>query len=148
MITPISLLMLIVMTATGVLDSYFGEVIGVDTGNAFTISEQKSKTRRHIRLKGIDSPMLKYASGREAKSFLKELIYFNWVLIEEHDELNGIIYGHVFVEIDEEWVDVNKEMIRQGLAWNNNPNNEELNRLEHQAKKSKKGIWKFKTDEL
>ena len=130
----------------GLLDSYFGEVIEVNSGNTFRILEHKSKTYRNICLKDIDSPTLKYASGREAKSFLKELIYFNWVLVEDHQEINGVIYGHVFVEIDEEWIDVNKEMITHGLGWNNNPNNQELRHLEQQAKKGQKGIWRHNTE--
>lgn len=119
-----------------------GKVVRVSDGDTIVLLDDDN-TQHRIRLDGIDAPEKGQPFGKKATDFVKELVASKVVRVEwEKKDRYGRILGFVFVEN----VNVNKELLKNGLAWHYKFFNSdvELAALEARAKKEKLNIWSEK----
>jgi endonuclease YncB( thermonuclease family) len=120
--------------------NYFnGKVISVLDGDTIIILS-KNHVQLKIRLEGIDCPEHNQAFGEKAKYTTKTLCYHKEVRIEKTGEDR---YGRTLAFVYVDTICVNKELLRQGMAWqykkyNHDP---EYAALENEARVNKIGIW-------
>ncbi len=117
-----------------------GKVIGVTDGDTFKLLTEDKKQVK-IRLYGIDCPEKKQDYGQVAKQKLSELIFNQYVTVEEKDSDR---YGRKIAIVYNESGDcINEEMLKAGLAWHYKQydGNADWARMEEQAKTAKLGIW-------
>jgi endonuclease YncB( thermonuclease family) len=120
-------------------DSFTGKVVRVLDGDTIEVLTDK-KERIRIRLEGIDCPESGQPFSNKATKLTKELVAGKTVtVVKSGEDRYGRILGFVFVGD----VNVNKELLKNGLAWHYKYFNkdEELARLETQARLKKIGIW-------
>lgn len=115
-----------------------GKVTRITDGDTIVIlTENKEQVK--VRLDGIDCPESSQDFGSRAKQSTSDLCFNKEVRIEKTGEDRyGRTLGYVYVDD----VCVNKELLKQGMAWhykyfNKDP---ELARLEIEARKAKLGI--------
>lgn len=119
-----------------------GKVVSVADGDTMTILTD-SKERIKVRLYGIDAPEKGQDFSSKARIHLNELCYGKTVKVEkkgidQYDRLLGIVY------LDE--LNLNQEMIKEGLAWYYDHYVEDpvLEELEKTARQQKLNIWSLK----
>ena len=97
-------------------------------------------THPNCRLASIDCPEREQAFGSKATEALKALCVGRTVTVHQTG-IDGFKRPIVFVVVD--GVNVNAELIRQGLAWHylKHSKNDELTDLESEAKEAKRGLW-------
>ncbi len=115
-----------------------GKVISVQDGDTITILQ--GKTSYKIRLQGIDCPEKSQAFGNVAKQFTSDLVFGKTVRVK-YDELDHYkrYLGEVFVGK----VNLNKELLKAGLAWHYKQYSKDpvLAALEIKARAAKTGLW-------
>lgn len=119
--------------------SFTGKVIKVTDGDTIVVLT-KEKKQVKIRLEAIDCPESKQAFGNKAKQAVSELCFKKEVtIIKSGEDRYGRTLGFVVVGN----VNVNKELLKRGLAWHYKYFNkdEELAELEATARKNKVGLW-------
>lgn len=116
-----------------------GEVVSVADGDTFTmktITNEKVK----VRLYGIDAPERGQDFGTKSRKLLNDLCYGKIVevVVEDIDQYDRTL-GTVYVD----GVNVNEEMVRNGLAWyySHFVDNHRLDSLEQVARSEKLNIW-------
>jgi len=119
-----------------------GKIVKVADGDTVTlIAENKEKVR--IRLLGIDAPEKGQDYGTKARQYLSDLCYGKYVTVQyaEKDQYDRIL-GVVYVD----GMNVNEEMVRQGLAWyyRHFVDDPRLDSLEQLARTEKRNIWSRK----
>ena len=132
----LTLLLLLLLTAS---TSFTGKVIKITDGDTIVVLIEGNQQLK-IRLEGIDCPESNQDFGNRAKQAVSDLCFGKEVVIQKSGEDRyGRTLGYVFVGD----VNVNKELLRQGLAWHYKQynNDEELAKLEHEARKKKIGLW-------
>lgn len=135
----ISALFLILTVCTAQTETLTGRVIHISDGDTLKIltsSNQKIK----IRLAGIDTPEKQQPFGRDAKQALSALTLQKQVTVDVQTiDRYGRTVGHVSVK----GLDINGELVRQGMAWvyRRYTDDEKLYALEAKAKKEKQGLW-------
>lgn len=119
-----------------------GKVVSVADGDTVTILTENDEQIR-IRLYGIDAPEKGQDFSNKSRQFLNDLCYGKIVSIEkkgidQYERVLGIVY------INE--LNLNKEMVRNGLAWyyDHYVKDADLEALEHAARKQKLNIWSMK----
>ncbi len=116
-----------------------GTVLHISDGDTLKIHTGSNKKMK-IRLAGIDTPEKDQPFGREAKQALSLLTLQKQVMIDVQTiDRYGRTVGLVYVQ----GLNVNAELIRQGMAWvyRRYTNDEKLYALEAKAKKEKRGLW-------
>lgn len=117
-----------------------GKVVSITDGDTITVLHDGVPER--IRLHGIDCPEKKQAFGTRAKQFTGELAHEKTVTLRTHGKDR---YGRTIAEVIlPDGRNLNHEIVRAGLAWwfrKYAPNDDELSRLEAEARKDKRGIW-------
>ncbi|MDD2332092.1 MAG: thermonuclease family protein [Candidatus Cloacimonetes bacterium] len=117
-----------------------GKVTAVQDGD--TIDILSGQTRYRIRLDGIDCPEKKQAYGEVARKFTSERCFGKVV---RADIKGKDVYGrHLAVVFYDKAKNLNRELLRQGLAWHYKAYNKDkqLSKLESKARKEKLGLWK------
>ena len=91
-------------------------------------------------LNGIDAPEKKQAFGAKSKARLGELVAGKDVMVEWKEKDT---YGRTMGKVTQNGVDVNLQMVKEGLAWyyRKYSKSAELSRAEAEAKAGKKGLW-------
>ena len=102
-----------------------------------------------IRLSQIDAPELKQKMGQRVLRYLRRKLQFKTVRIIESGTSGtaGLMNADVWYEFEKgkNWRNINEEMVVDGMAWVDKFSFDEgLKRIEKQAKKNKKGIFKAK----
>jgi endonuclease YncB( thermonuclease family) len=119
-----------------------GKVVSVADGDTITILTD-GNTRVRIRLYGIDAPERGQDYGTKARQYLNDLCYGKNVRVETKgvDRYNRVL-GVVYVAD----LNLNKEMVRQGLAWYYSyyVEDSELEALEQSARRQNLNIWSMK----
>lgn len=120
-------------------DTIIGEVVSVADGDTFTMKTLTGE-RIKVRLYGIDAPERGQDYGTKSRQFLNDLCYGKIVEvrvqdIDQYDRTLGTVY------LDE--LNVNEEMVRNGLAWyyNHFVEDSRLDSLEQQARSKSLNIW-------
>ena len=117
-------------------DSYF--VTKVIDGD--TIEVRQEKRNYKVRLSEIDAPEINQRFGTESKNFLASLI------LNEEIELIYISedrYGRIVAKIYKDNKDINRSMVRSGLAWvyDYYVEDQSLYNDQNLAKKNSFNIW-------
>ena len=100
---------------------------------------------REIRLYGIDTPEYKQPYSNKAKQFTKRIVDRQLVTVIKKDvdrygRIVGVVISHGRI--------VNKELVREGLAWFypryclEQPLCNEMKQLEEMARTAQRGLWK------
>ena len=121
--------------------AWSGKVIGVADGDTITVL--RDKTPQKIRLYGIDCPEKRQPFGKRAKQFTSDLVFGKVVDIEP---IAIDRYGRTVAFVRVGSVNVNEELIKEGLAWVylrycKLPSCVEWQSLELAAQIEKKGLW-------
>ena len=132
----LTLLLLLLLTAS---TSFNGKVVKITDGDTIVVLIEGNQQVK-IRLEGIDCPESNQDFGNRAKQAVSDLCFGKEVVIQKSGEDKyGRTLGYVFVGD----VNVNKELLKQGLAWHYKYFNkdEELAKLEQEARNKKIGLW-------
>lgn len=117
------------------------KVIDGDTIDVLTNTKQKIR----VRLLDIDAPEKKQAYGNVSRKYLASLVAGKAVFIKESKK---DIYQRTLGTVFSNKININAKMVESGYAWayryKGIANNQEMVRLETQAKQNKKGLWKDK----
>ncbi|HIN64563.1 MAG TPA: thermonuclease family protein [Candidatus Obscuribacterales bacterium] len=112
-------------------------VVSVHDGDTLKLSDGRT-----IRLEGIDAPEIAQPYGIESRDLLAKLTRRKKVRIESRGKDR---YGRTFGKIYVGRRSVNQSMVGRGAAWwfrSFAPTDNQLRRLEQDARKHKVGLWK------
>ncbi|MBX7491221.1 thermonuclease family protein [Helicobacter turcicus] len=104
------------------------------------LNKQENKIYK-LRLFGIDAPESKQSYGRESKEYLEHLVQDKEVriLLKDKDKYQRLV-GIIFLRNK----DINKELVRVGLAHSYKDFSLRYLSSEHYAKANKLGLWQEK----
>lgn len=113
-----------------VVDVIAGDIIKVDYEN----------TPIEIRLAAIDCPEIGQPWGEQAKQFTTQMVLHKQVTI---GPIGVDRQGRILAWIYMGDIDLNKALLRAGLAWHDRKQSQEslLTALEMEARAAKKGLW-------
>jgi endonuclease YncB( thermonuclease family) len=122
------------------IDTLSAKVVGVKDGDTYVILY--NKTPITIRLEHVDCPEKKQPYGQVAKQFGSNFCFGKMVnvLWKGTKDRNGRIIGEIYFNNK----CLNKELIKNGLAWHFKKYSKSLEyaNLELEARKKKLGLWK------
>ncbi len=120
-------------------NSITGKVVKISDGDTFSLIFDNGFNVR-VRLNDIDCPEKKQAYSKKATTELSNLI-FNKIVQVNYDKKDG--FGRVLGDVFIGDLNVNREMLRKGLAWHYKKysDNEDLAQLENKARRNKFGLW-------
>lgn len=138
----------LLLSQVAVANTLTGRVVWVADGDSLTVTTghvmQRNLEQHRIRLSEIDAPEKGQAYGRDALKALRAMTLGRTVeiFIEGKDQY-GRLVGRVTANRHGEFIDVNAELVRLGLAWTSPPHVQDtlLIRLEEEAQKAKRGLW-------
>ena len=133
----------LLLTVPAFAEELRGKIVSIADGDTCTLLDA-SKVQHKIRLNGIDAPEKKQAFGTKAKEALGEKIHEKEVRVEwSKKDRYGRILGDVYLGDRH----INREMIRDGMAWHYRQYSKsvELQREEDAARKAKRGLWSDKS---
>jgi endonuclease YncB( thermonuclease family) len=135
----ITLILLITLTTALLADELRGKVVSIADGDTITVLDADKKQHK-VRLNGIDAPEKKQAFGAKSKARLGELVAGKDVVV---DWTEKDTYGRTLGKVVQGGVDINLQMVKEGLAWHYRKYSKsvELARAEAEAKAGKKGLW-------
>jgi micrococcal nuclease len=116
-----------------------GKVVHIADGDTLTILTNANEQVK-IRLAGIDTPEKAQPFGKKAKQALAALTFQKQASVEvETKDRYGRTVGRVLVGR----LDVNAELVGQGMAWvyRKYTDDQKLYALEAKAKHAKRGLW-------
>lgn len=125
--------------------AFTGKCVGVTDGDTITVMYGNTPVR--IRLQGIDAPESKQAFGTQAKKGLSDMVFGKVVKVQSTGKDR---YGRVLGWISAGragggTVDVNRTMVRAGLAWwyqQYSPHETALKSFQAEAQKARRGLWR------
>ena len=125
------------------IDSVSAKVVGVKDGDTYVTLIDK--TQITIRLEHVDCPEKKQAYGQVAKQFGSNFCYGKEVKVKWNKvkDRNGRWIAEIYL-LDK---CLNKELVKNGLAWHFKKYSKsvEYSNLELEAQKKKIGLWKDKS---
>lgn len=127
-------------TETVIPKFFSGKVTAIKDGDTFGVLYKGREIR--IRLAHIDCPEKKQAFGTKAKQLASDLCFGKTVEVRVQGKPDR--YGRLIAEIiTDEGVNVNKELVKNGLAWHYKKysNVNEYAQLEIEARNKKNGLW-------
>lgn len=136
----LSVLLILLIPFLVFAQTYTGKIIAIKDGDTVVmLVKNKPQT---IRLAHIDTPEKKQPYGTAAKIFLSERIYGREVqaVIAGKPDRNGRWIAEIFSQNQ----NINKELVRNGLAWHYKQysKNDNYAALERIARQKKTGLWK------
>ena len=138
-LNKVALCIIFILIFPTFLFAWEGKVVSVLDGDTLRIL--KDGVQKTVRLASIDCPENGQPYGQAAKEFTADLADRRTVTVQsaEADE-TGDIVAFVFVGR----TDLNKELLKAGLAWRDkqDADNPELAELEFKARSAKRGLWK------
>lgn len=144
----VALLLALAGSAPAAAAEAIGMVIAVSDGDTLTLLDA-SKTRRRIRLDGIDAPERSQPYGQRARQSLADLAHGRTA--QAHcDKIDR--YGRAVCRVTVDGVDVGLEQIRRGLAWHyvryageqDAAGRAAYSQAEHAARTSGTGLWSYR----
>jgi endonuclease YncB( thermonuclease family) len=107
-------LLLLVLASPACAGDYSARVVGVAHGDTLTILTA-DRTQHRVRLSGIDAPEAGQDYGSRAKQAASELAFGKTVTVRPCDTDR---YGRTVAEVIlPDGRSLNREMVRQGMAW-------------------------------
>lgn len=119
--------------------SFDGKVVVIKDGDTYNIMfEGKERT---IRLEHIDCPEKSQPYGKNAKQFASNLCFGKIVNVVSKGKMDR--YKRLIAEVYVDDICVNKELVKNGLAWHfiKYSANKEYAELENIARQNKLGLW-------
>jgi endonuclease YncB( thermonuclease family) len=117
-----------------------GEVVRVLDGDTIEVLHNKHPER--IRLSGIDCPEKGQAYGQKAKQAASAMVFGKQVTLQTHGKDK---YRRTLADVLlRDGTNVNHELVREGWCWwyrKYAPNDVELEKLEAEARNTKRGLW-------
>lgn len=107
------LLLLLCPPALAQMKALQGKVVAVADGDTITVLDSGNKQHR-VRLLGIDAPERSQDFGTNAKQHLSDLVFGGQVTVR-YDKTDR--YGRTLGKVMLGDRDINREMLRAGLAW-------------------------------
>jgi endonuclease YncB( thermonuclease family) len=133
--------LLIFLTALPARADYPARVVGVSDGDTITVLTPE-KMQVKVRLYGIDAPETGQDFGSRAKQAASELAFGKAVTVRPRDTDR---YGRTVAEVIlPDGRSLNREMVRQGMAWwyrRYAPADRDLSALETEARAAHRGLW-------
>ena len=124
----------------GCTRDFHGTVISATDGDTIVVRE--GATRKKIRLFGIDCPEYTQAYGKQARAFTADLALNKTVRVYPlYNDQHGRLVAKVYLP-DGRYL--NAEIVAAGYAWwfrKYAPRDRLFERLEHEAKIAKRGLW-------
>ena len=118
---------------------FTGKVVGVTDGDTITVLREREQVK--VRLVEIDAPEKAQPFGSKSKQALSDLVHGQEVrVVEKGQDRNKRTLGR----INRGDIDINAEMVRQGMAWvyrEYASKKSPLLDLEREAKKERRGLW-------
>ena len=118
------------------------KVVGVKDGDTFVVLNEKKEIV--VRLEHIDAPEKNQTFGNKAKQFASDFCFGKTVVVigNGKKDRNGRWIGEIFYNNQ----NLNKELVRNGLAWHYKRYSKSANYadLETAARKKKIGLWRDK----
>lgn len=118
------------------------KVVGVKDGDTFVVLHEKKEIV--VRLEHIDAPEKNQPFGSRAKQFASDFCFGKTVVVigNGKKDRNGRWIGEIFYNNQ----NLNKELVRNGLAWHYKRYSKSANYadLETSARKKKVGLWRDK----
>lgn len=117
---------------------FSGQVVAILDGDTIDVLVDQRPVR--VRLAQIDAPEKRQAFGTRSRQLLAELVFRKTVRVSEEGSDR---YGRVIGTIHLGDLNVNAQMVREGMAWvyRKYSKDKMLNELEHQARARKLGLW-------
>lgn len=124
-----------------------GVVVKVHDGDTATVATTKGRVL-HVRFYGVDAPERAtedwpaQAFAGDATTFMRKLILQNPVSVRLTGERT---YRREVGEIFVDGRSATRELVRAGFGWWNTryaPHDSDLKRLEYQARKTRRGLWR------
>jgi len=116
-----------------------GRVVGVHDGDSITVLAS-GNAQLKVRLDGIDAPELKQPFSQQSKQALSGLVFGKTVnlLVTGTDR-----YKRTLAVVMVAGLNVNREMVIQGLAWRYEKYSKDAALLaaQNEAKAAKRGLW-------
>jgi micrococcal nuclease len=117
---------------------FSGKVVGVADGDSITVLRDRVQVK--VRLVDIDAPEKGQPFGNRSKQALEVLVKGQEVLVVERGQDR---YHRTLGRIYRGDLDVNAELIREGMAWvyRQYAKDAALDEIEAEAKEQKRGLW-------
>ena len=124
---------------TQIPKTFQAKVVGIKDGDTFKVVY--NNTEITIRLNHIDCPEKSQPYGKNAKWKASELCFGKTVKIVSNGKKDR--YKRLITEVYCNNININKELVRNGLAWHfkKYSKNREYADLEIKARKAKVGLW-------
>ena len=129
----------IVHSQTQIPKTFQAKVVGIKDGDTFKVLYNNSEIT--IRLNHIDCPEKNQPYGKNAKWKASDLCFGKMVKIVSNGKKDR--YKRLIAEVYCNNININKELIKNGLAWHfkKYSSDNDYAKLEIQARKSKVGLW-------
>jgi len=114
-------------------------VVSVHDGDTVMCIDD-DKAQHKVRLFGIDAPEIGQAFGTKSRDKLAEIVKGRTVEVEAHGEDR---YGRTLARLEAAGKDVNREMVKAGLAWHyaRYSDDSTLASAQRDARSAKRGLW-------
>ncbi|MTI41273.1 thermonuclease family protein [Fulvivirga lutimaris] len=133
-----SLLFFLLISASGIAQTFTSKVVNIIDGNTFEIIDDYDEVTKFM-LSEVDCPELGQELSEEARAFSEKLILKKKVevTVEGKD-----MWGNKLVVIKLKNGDLlHEKLIEEGLAWASRKAEPKVAELQAKAKGDKKGIW-------
>ena len=129
----------IVHSQTQIPKTFQAKVVGIKDGDTFKVLYNNSEIT--IRLNHIDCPEKNQPYGKNAKWKASDLCFGKMVKIVSNGKKDR--YKRLIAEVYCNKINVNKELVKNGLAWHfkKYSSDNDYAKLEIQARKLKVGLW-------
>ena len=121
-------------------NSFEGKVVAIKDGDTFKVLENGAE--KTVRLEHIDCPEKGQPFGNNAKQLASDLCFNKIARVVSNGKTDR--YNRIIGEIYVGNICVNKELVKNGLAWHfvRYSKSNEYAALEQEARKNNVGLWK------
>ena len=132
------LLLFACLCGTVQAETFEARVIAVLDGDTVLLLRDRQKIK--LRLADIDAPEKAQAFGRQSRDSLRTLVHKQTVQVESRAVDK---YARVIGTLRMDGLDVNREQVRRGMAWeySYHHSDRELVALQREAKQARRGLW-------
>jgi micrococcal nuclease len=140
--TPSCILTLALLLSSAIAagEEFRGGVVRISDGDTIGVMHQGREEK--IRLYGIDAPERRQSFSKRAKQLVSQLAFGQDVRVQTKGQDR---YGRTVADVIlPDGRILNREIVKAGLAWwfrRYAPNDEDLKRLEAEARQAKRGLW-------
>lgn len=120
-------------------EEFRAQVVAVHDGDDVTVLRGREQVR--VRLWGIDAPEAGQPHGSRARQELAGLVFRRTVTVRV---LDTDTYGRVVARVTVNGMDVNRELVRRGMAWwyrHFARRARDLAAAEQEARHARRGLW-------